>query len=120
MSNPFIKSVNKTLASFFGVLAISCLVALPAFSQQNPINSANRVNTSRSGTNQNGRLIGGNDTYPRGSRISSNGIISNLRGQRTIPSVSIKHGDGSTSYYYRNGSRITIDTAVPPTGTLIR
>lgn len=95
--------------------------------QQNPpsqpsmqTNPASQVNTSCCGTTVTGRLSGSNVSYPQGSRIKANGIISTPRGQRNIPSVSIKHGDGSTSYYYRNGSRITIDGTVPPTGTLIR
>lgn len=123
MPKPLIKHVKKTLTSFVGILGISSLIAFPAFSQQNPVNPANptTINPSRSGTTQNGRLIGGNNTYPQGSRINTNGMISTPRGNRTSPSVTIKNGDGSTSYYYRDGSRITVDsTTVPPTGTLIR
>ena len=88
---------------------------------QLPANLARQLNTSCCGTTQNGSLIRGNVTYPQGSRINADGIISTLRGERTVPSASIKHGDGSTSYYYRNGSHITIQpTTIPPTGTLIR
>lgn len=86
-----------------------------------PVNLPNQLNTSRNGTTLRGTLSGGNVSYPQGSRIYTNGIISNPRGQRTLPSASIKHGDGSTSYYYRDGSHITIDgNTVPPTGTLLR
>lgn len=88
---------------------------------QSPANLVNQLNTSCCGATLNGSLIRGNVTYPQGSRINADGIISSPRGERTIPSVSVKHGNGSTSYYYRNGSRITIKpTTIPPTGTLIR
>ena len=123
MPKPLIKHVKKTLASFVGILGISSLIAFPVFSQQNPVNPANptSINPSRSRTTQNGRLIGSNDNYPQGSRINPNGIISTPRGNRTSPSVTIKNGDGSTSYYYRDGSRITVcSTTIAPTGTLIR
>jgi len=121
MFKPLIKHSRKTLIGFIGVLGISFLIALPTFSQQNAANPSFRVNTSRNGIIRNVTLTDDNDTYPKGSRINANGIISTPRGQRTIPSVSIKHGDGSTSHYYRDGSHITIDaTTVPPTGTTIR
>jgi len=121
MLKPPLKYSKKTLIGFIGLLGISSLITLPAFSQQNAANPSFRVNTSRNGTIRNPTLTGGNDTYPQGSRINANGINFTLRGQRTITSVSIKHGDGSTSHYYRDGSHITIDaTTVPPTGTPIR
>lgn len=125
MSKPLPDRLVKILTSFALGLGISSLIAIPAFSQSNSTNSSNRangVNTSRSSTirirNEN---IRGTVTYPYGSRINPNGIISTPRGERTIPSVSIKRGNGSTSYYYRNGSRINIKrTTIPPTGTVIR
>jgi hypothetical protein len=84
-------------------------------------NPANQVNMRLRGTTQNGKLIGGNVSYPRGTRINANGIISTPKGERTPPSNSIKHGDGSTSYYYQDGSHITIEhNTIPPTGTLLR
>lgn len=89
--------------------------------QNLPVNPTNQVNTIRSGITLRGTLSGGNVSHPKGSRLNTNGIISTPRGQRTIPSARIKHGDGSTSYYYRDGSHITIDgNTVPPTGTLLR
>ncbi len=116
-----LKHSRKTLINLIGVLGISSAIALPAFSQQNPPNSSPSININRNATIRNPRLTGGNRTYPQGSRINGNGIISTPRGQRTVPSVSIKHGDGSTSYYYRDGSRITIDaTTVPATGKPLR
>lgn len=121
--SPLLKHVKKILISWVGIVVMSSLITSPAFSQQNPANtknpgiSVNRINPSRSSNIRNGRLLGGNDTYPQGSRINANGIISTPRGQRTIPSVRIKHGDGSTSYYYRDGSHITINgTTVPLPG----
>lgn len=120
MSKPFINHVKKTLTSFVGVLGISSLIALPAFSQSNPVNP-NTVNTNRSNFTQNGKLPGGDVTYPYGSRIDSSGVISTPRSGNTIPTVRVNHGDGSTSYYYRDGSRITIDrNSIPPIGKPIR
>ena len=121
MSKPLINQVKKILTSFVGVLGISALIALPAFSQSNSSNPANQVNMRLRGTIQNGKLVGGNVSYPYGTRIRANGIISTPRGERTLPSNSVKHGDGSTSYYYQDGSHITIErTTIPPTGTLVR
>lgn len=118
MLKPLMKQSRKAI---IGVLASSFLIALPAFSQPNPANPPSQVNIRRDATIRNPTLNGSNNTYPQGSRINSNGIISTPRGQRTIPSVRVKHGDGSTSYYYRDGSRITIDdTSIPPTGKPIR
>lgn len=86
----------------------------------NPINPSNQVNQS-GGTIENGKIIGGSVSYPRGSRINPDGIISTLKGERTIPTNSAKRGDGSTSYYYRDGSHINIKrNTIPPTGTPIR
>lgn len=93
------------------------LMKLPA----NLTNPANQLNPSFYGTTQNESFIRGNVTYPQGSRINADGIISTPRGKKTIPSVRIKHGDGSTSYYYRNGSYTIIKpTNIPPTGIPIR
>ena len=121
MSKPLIKYVKRILTSFVGVLGISSLIAIPAFSQSNPANPSSRVNTSRIGTTRKETLIRGTDTYPYGSRINRDGTISVPTGERTIPSVSVKRGDGSTSYYYPDGSRITVErSTIHPTGTLIR
>lgn len=86
----------------------------------NPVAPSSQVNQS-SGTVENGKIVGGSISYPRGSRINANGIISTLKGEKTIPTNSAKRSDGSTSYYYRDGSRINIrrDT-IPPTGIPIR
>lgn len=68
-----------------------------------------------------GTRIRGTNNYPYGTRIDTNGNISLPRSKRITPSVSIPHGDGSTSYYYRDGSRVTIErSTIPTTGTRIR
>lgn len=122
MSKPRLGYVKKIMTSFVFGLGISSLIAIPAFSQSNPANRANRINTSRSVIiPQNRMFIRSIKNYPRGSRINANGIISTLRGERTIPSVSIKRGDGSTTYHYRDGSRINVErNTIPSTGTRIR
>lgn len=121
MLKPLLKLNTKILIGLIGVVGISSLIAVPAFSQLNPPNSSPSININRNAIIRNPRLTGGNRTYPQGSRINSNGIISAPTGQRAIPSVRVKHGDGSTSYYYRDGSRITIDaTTIPPTGKPLR
>ncbi|MBW4488800.1 MAG: hypothetical protein KME12_13520 [Trichocoleus desertorum ATA4-8-CV12] len=59
--------------------------------------------------------------YPNSSRIYSNGAIRSTRGQVASPAATIKHGDGSTSFYYRDGTRITVDkTTISPVGTPLR
>ena len=72
--------------------------------QNNPANQVNNApmgsylfNTSRSGSTQNGKLIEGNVSYPTGSRINADGIISTPRGKRTIPSVSITRLPGTSA-----------------------
>jgi len=50
-------------------------------------NSVNQVNMRLRGATQNGKLLGGNVSYPRGTRINANGIISLLKGERTPPAI---------------------------------
>ena len=86
----------------------------------NPTNPSNQVNQS-SGTVENGKIVGGNVSYPRGSRINANAIISTLKGERTVPTNSVKRGDGSTIHYYQDGSHINVKrNTIPSTGTPIR
>ena len=55
-------------------------------------------------------------SHPFGSRIYSNGVIRSRRGYAS-PSAVIKHGDGSTSFYYSNGTRVTVnEKKIHPTG----
>ena len=120
---------GQILISLMGVLGVTFSIALPALSQQrinsansnsiNPINLLNRTNTNNPSFD--GRVRGGNRDYPYGSKVFDNGTISTPNGGPVYPSSTIRHGDGTTSYYYRDGSRITIDpTQISPSGTPIR
>ena len=127
--------VKNILTSFVGVLGISSLIVFPAAAQQlgtnrvnpiqpvapiYPVNPTNRINNPIPPA-QNGAVLGERGNYPYGSRLEQNGTISTPQGGTTVPNVTINRGDGSTSYYYRNGSRINIKrTTIPPTGTVIR
>jgi hypothetical protein len=117
---------TRILAGWLGVLGVSTLIALPADSQNSPIN---RGNTSPTPTFVNepiirvnpGNLNGTGLSYPYGSRIGSSGAITSPQGQLTYPTVQINHGNGSTTYYYPNGTRITVDrTKLPATGGVLR
>lgn len=122
MSKPLGDRLNRILIGLVGVLGVIALTAISAGSQQLPTQPANQVKPSRS-INQNGKFVGGNGDvrHPSGARLNSDGSISTPTGDRTSPSVTIKHGDGSASYYYRDGSRITVEQPnVPSTGKLIR
>jgi hypothetical protein len=52
---------------------------------------------------------GNRPNYPYGSRIYPGGRIYVPNGDQVMPSVTVPHGDGSTTYYYPNGTRITVD-----------
>ncbi len=113
----------KILTSWLGLLGVSCLIASPALSQSYP---PTRDNTSLNGTAPFIRATPGMSTpnspgtYPYGSRLDASGIISTPRGV-TLPSVRINNGDGSTTYYYPNGSRVTVDRQkIPPSGAYLR
>lgn len=123
--------VKKALTNFIPVLGISSLIVLPAVAQQletNSVNSIQRVNTSNSVNfnnpippAQNGKVVEGRDTYPYGSRVQQNGTIATPQGKITPPNVTINRGDGSTSYYYPDGSRIDVNNnTIPPTGNPIK
>ena len=63
--------------------------------------------------------IGNSLNYPTGTRVYSNGTISAPSGI-TYPSVTVPRGDGTTTYYYPNGTNITIQSNQNnPTGTYI-
>ncbi|BDA69919.1 hypothetical protein RIVM261_068410 [Rivularia sp. IAM M-261] len=58
--------------------------------------------------------------YPTGTRILPNGTISAPNGI-TYPSVTVPRGNGATTYYYPNGTNITIQgNQTNPTGTYLR
>jgi hypothetical protein len=126
----FIRS--KILA--LGILGLGTLIALPTYSQISP-NSPNDL-FDRNITNPNRSLLnnpviqvnpegqnpsGTNSSYPYGSRINESGAITAPGNQVTYPNVGITNGDGSTTYYYPNGTSITIDKGkVPASGAIIR
>lgn len=58
--------------------------------------------------------------YPYGTRVYGNGTISTPKSGLIAPSVAVPRSDGSTTYYYPNGTRITIDkNTLNPTGTVL-
>ena len=67
------------------------------------------------------RGTGTSVNYPFGTRIYSNGAIHIPNGNRVTPSVTIPNGDGSRTFYYPNGTHITVnESTINPTGTLLR
>jgi hypothetical protein len=59
--------------------------------------------------------------YPSGSQIYTNGAIS-VPNQSTIiyPAATINNGDGSTTYYYSNGTKVNINkNSISPSGTYL-
>jgi hypothetical protein len=64
--------------------------------------------------------MGNSLNYPTGTRILPNGTISAPNGI-TYPSVTVPRGDGTTTYYYPNGTNITIKgNQTNPIGTYLR
>lgn len=137
MSKPILHPVKKILTGGVGALGISFLIILGVDAQQplgnnsvapirpitpnNSINSINRVNTNSITPTQDGKVVGDRNAYPYGSRIGTNGVISTPQGENHLPGVTINHGDGSKSYYYRDGSRVDVNSnTIPPTGKLLR
>lgn len=127
--------VKNILTSFVGVLGISSLIVFPAAAQQlgtnrvnpiqpvapiYPVNFTNRINNPIPPA-QNGAVLGERGNYPYGSRLEQNGTISTPQGGTTVPNVTINRGDGSTSYYYPDGSRVDVNNnSVPASGKLLR
>lgn len=99
---------------------VSCLSILSIVTATQSVVSAQTIaqNPASSNASQGtGNLL----NYPSGTRIYSNGSI-NIRNQKIIyPSVTINNGDGSSTYYYPNGTRITTDkkNTISPSGTFI-
>lgn len=131
MLKPLSHSVKNILTSFVGVLGISCLIALPARAQQlgtgtvnliQPVAPINPINSTKPcAPAQNGAVVGGSANYNYGSRLEQNGTISTPQGKTTIPNATINRGDGSTSYYYPDGSRIDVNNnSIPASGKLLR
>ena len=119
----------KTLTSWLGVLGIGVLSVVPVHAQLDPI-PIYRRNTTINGTTSTEPLRvepripnpnGTPNTYPYGSRIDRTGRISTPRGQMINPSVRMNNGDGSTTYYYNDGTSITVDkTKLPSIGAPLR
>lgn len=134
MSKPILHLVKKILTGVVGALGISSLIILPIDAQQPlgnnsvapirpiiPTNSINQVNTNPITPTQDSKVVGDRNAYPYGSRIGTNGVISTPQGENHLPGVTIDHGDGSKSYYYRDGSRIDVNSnTISPTGKLLR
>lgn len=128
-----LQPVKKIL--MVGVLGISCIIAGEANAQQPPAinsvnsvrppvipnNSINRVNTNPISPVQDGKVIGDRNAYPYGSRIGTNGVISTPEAGTVLPRVGIDRGNGSTTYYYPDGSQVDVNNnSIPPTGKLLR
>ncbi|MBD1808951.1 hypothetical protein H6F98_26360 [Microcoleus sp. FACHB-SPT15] len=118
----------RILAGWLGVLGFTTIIALPAYSQNEPF-SRNNPSPNRTLLNDPIERInpgvqnryGTNRSYPYGSRVRSSGSITTPQGEVVFPNVTIRNGDGSTTYYYSNGTRVTIDkTRVPATGEFLR
>lgn len=130
---------RRIFAGLLGVLSFSALIALPAYAQKDPFNKdpfnrdstrdytilnrtlSNepiiRINPGVQNQNQNSSTT----SYPYSSRISGSGAITTPRGQVIYPNVGITNGDGTTTYYYSNGTSITVDkTKLPATGGFLR
>ncbi|NJP11191.1 MAG: hypothetical protein HC866_18370 [Leptolyngbyaceae cyanobacterium RU_5_1] len=76
--------------------------------------------TASAQTGSAGSNSGSSPNYPYGTRIHETGVINTPRGQTISPSVSVPNGDGSITYYYSNGSSVTIHRKrINPNGALL-
>lgn len=58
--------------------------------------------------------------YPTGTRVYPNGTIVSPRSEVTIPNVTIRNGNGTTTYYYPNGTKLTTpNRGMSPAGTFL-
>jgi hypothetical protein len=98
--------VFKLLMIGVTALGVSFLTPQSAKAQQN--NSTSSPST------------GNIPTYPKGTRIYPNGVINPPRGRAVYPATTINNGNGTTTYYYQDGTRITTDSnTVSPGGTFL-
>lgn len=85
------------------------------------ISSLSAVNVSAQTTNSSGQQQNGSGNwlnYPYGTRVYRNGTISSPTSRPVTPSVAIPRGNGSTTYYYPDGTQITIEqNRISPNGT---
>lgn len=71
-------------------------------------------------TDSSSQGVGNAPHYPSGTRVYPNGRISTPNGNVVLPSTTINNGNGSTTYYYQNGTRITIpNKTINPNGTFL-
>lgn len=58
--------------------------------------------------------------YPAGTQVYPRGIITSPGGSTVFPSVTVPRGDGTTTFYYPDGTRLTTGTrSISPSGTYI-
>ncbi len=96
------------------IFIVSCLSILSLASTQSMV----IAQITPSGNANQG--VGNSLDYPSGTRIYNNGSINTPNGRVIYPSVTIKNGNGSNTYYYSNGTRITTDkNTVNPSGTFL-
>ena len=113
----------KIVANLIGVLSVGSFIEFPAYSQtQNQITIPSFRVLQPSGIGiPNIPNISGNVTYPSGSQVYTNGTVQTPNGQIVPPAVTINHGNGSTTYYYPDGSHIdTSGSTIPPVGTFLK
>ncbi len=118
----------RNFAGWLGVLGFSALIVLPAYSQNNPFNRENTI-PGRSLLNEPIIRVnpgiqnpyGSTTSYPSGSRLGELGAITTPRSEVIYPNVRVKNGNGSTTYYYQNGTSITVDESkLSGTGAVLR
>jgi hypothetical protein len=100
-------------------LIVSCLSTLLLVATTQKLASAQTIAQNPASSNVyqgTGNLL----NYPSGTRIYNNGSLNVHNGTIIYPSVTINHSDGSSTYYYSNGTRITTDkNTVSPSGSFI-
>ncbi|MBD2773891.1 hypothetical protein [Iningainema tapete] len=75
---------------------------------------------AQNNTNSSPRGVGSVTNYPSGTRIYQNGRISTPQGD-VYPTNTINNGNGVTTYYYQDGTRITTKSnTVSPSGTFLQ
>ncbi len=98
------KAMNRLILSCLSIVLVAIAV-VPGATAQNSANSGG-----------NGSL----SNYPYGSKFYQSGTIITPSGQRIVPTVTVPRGDGSTTYYYSDGSSITVNRkVVQPTGSIL-
>ena len=124
-----------TLVRILGASLTALLITLPAYSQNLPAHrvrhrihrptpSRIRITPRLGEFNPAGSAthnISGVVAYPYGSRVFNDGTVQIPNSQVVAPATTINHGNGSTTYYYPDGSHIdTNGSAIPAFGTPLR